>query len=157
LVGAGKAVNTPTPDPAAPPRPAQPLVTPGTPPPNAPLIRALLAAGLYDDAILELKFTQRTSGSSPIIEATIAYALNRKGELRPAITAMRRAYPQFMAEGGESLPSDILAVIFPVDHWDLITKAATAQKLDPYLMAALIAQESTFDADIRSSANAWGL
>ena len=70
---------------------------------------------------------------------------------------MRRAYPQFIAEGGESLPADILTVIFPVDHWDLITKAATAQKLDPYLMAALIAQESTFDADIKSAANAWGL
>jgi peptidoglycan lytic transglycosylase len=157
LVAAGRAVNVTPRDAAASPSPAPPLITPGAPPPNAPLVRALLAAGLYDDAMLELKFTQRASGTSPIIEATIAYALNRKGELRPAITTMRRAYPQFIAEGGEALPTDILTVIFPVDHWDLITKAATAQKLDPYLMAALIAQESTFDADIRSSANAWGL
>ena len=29
--------------------------------------------------------------------------------------------------------------------------------LDPYVVAALIAQESTFDPEIRSSANAWGL
>src|SRR5262249_8945047 len=28
---------------------------------------------------------------------------------------------------------------------------------DPYLVAALIAQESTFDAKVRSNANAWGL
>ena len=34
---------------------------------------------------------------------------------------------------------------------------ATANNLDPYLMAALVAQESTFVADIRSHANAYGL
>jgi len=34
---------------------------------------------------------------------------------------------------------------------------ATAKSLDPYLMAALIAQESTFDARVRSAANAYGL
>jgi soluble lytic murein transglycosylase len=70
---------------------------------------------------------------------------------------MRRAYPQFMAAGGEALPREILTIIFPVDHWDLIRQQAAAHKLDPYLMTALVAQESTFQADVRSSANAWGL
>jgi soluble lytic murein transglycosylase len=134
-----------------------PTIVTGTPPPNADLIRSLLQAGLYDDAVSELRKVQTVSGSSSLIEATIAYALNRKGDLRPAITAMRRAYPQFMAEGGEALPADLRAIIFPVDYWDLIYKYATARHLDPYLMAALVAQESTFDAGVRSSANAWGL
>jgi len=87
----------------------------------------------------------------------MAYALNGKGELRPAITAMRRAVPQFMAAGGERLPNDLLAVIFPLVYWDLIRVNATSKGLDPYLVAALVAQESTFDADIRSAANAYGL
>ena len=42
-------------------------------------------------------------------------------------------------------------------YWALIQKYAPAQQLDPYLMAALMAQESTFDADIASHANAIGL
>jgi soluble lytic murein transglycosylase len=130
---------------------------PGDPPANAAIVRALLTAGLYDDAIGELRTAQREQGTSPLIDATIAYALNRRGELRPAITTMRRAYPQFMAHGGELLPQAILRVIFPLDYWDLIRRHAAARKLDPHLMAALIAQESTFDADIRSVANAWGL
>jgi soluble lytic murein transglycosylase len=134
-----------------------PTIVAGVPPPNANLIRALLAAGLYDDAILEVRKIQRVSGTSPLLDATIAYALNRKGDLRPAITQMRRAYPQFMAHGGEALPAPILEVIFPVDHWDLITKYAAPRKLDPFLMTALIAQESTFQADVRSVANAYGL
>jgi soluble lytic murein transglycosylase len=91
------------------------------------------------------------------MQATIAYALNRLGQLRPSINTMRRAYPQFMAAGGEALPRDILTVIFPVAHWDLLRTHAAARKLDPFLVAALVAQESTFQADIRSPANAWGL
>jgi soluble lytic murein transglycosylase len=134
-----------------------PTVVAGTPPPNAALIRAMLAAGLYDDAMLEVRKIQRVSGTTPLLDATIAYALNRKGDLRPGISAMRRAYPQFMAHGGEALPTPILEVIFPVDHWDLISKHSAAKKLDPFLMTALIAQESTFQEDVRSAANAYGL
>src|SRR6185436_8882984 len=132
-------------------------ITGGASPPNAEVIRRLLAVGLYDAAIGELRKVQLESGTSPVVEATIAYALNRKGELRPAITAMRRAYPQFMAEGGEMLPQPMLAIIFPLTYWDDICQQATAKSLDPYLMAALIAQESTFDARVRSAANAYGL
>jgi soluble lytic murein transglycosylase len=39
----------------------------------------------------------------------------------------------------------------------LIKKYAEEYGLDPYLMAALVAQESTFVADVRSHANAYGL
>ena len=70
---------------------------------------------------------------------------------------MRRAYPQFMAAGGEALPPDVLRVIFPLDYWPLITKYADQHNLDRYLIAALMAQESTFTAEIRSYANAYGL
>jgi soluble lytic murein transglycosylase len=112
---------------------------------------------MYDEAIAELRALQAAGLGSPLIEATISYALNRQGKLRPAITAMRRAYPQFMAEGGEALPQEILTVIFPIEYWDLLRQHAAARKLDPYLVAALVAQESTFQADVRSSANAWGL
>jgi soluble lytic murein transglycosylase len=70
---------------------------------------------------------------------------------------MRRTYPQFLASGGESMPPEVLSVIFPLQYWSLISKYAAAHKLDPYLVAALIAQESTFDKDIVSSAKAIGL
>jgi soluble lytic murein transglycosylase len=129
----------------------------GAPPPNTPLIQRLLQAGLYDEAVLELRRVQRESGRAPMIEATIAYALHRAGQLRPAITAMRRAYPQFMAAGGEGLPVGLLRIIFPIQHWDLLQRYAAEYDLDRYLLAAQVAQESTFQADVRSSANAWGL
>lgn len=130
---------------------------PGAPPANAALVQALLSAQLFGDAAGELRRVQRVEGNSPMIEATLAYALNRKGELRLAISAMKRAYPQYMAEGGDALPRDLKTVLFPVAYWELLQKHAALHKLDPFLVAALVAQESTFDAGIRSSANAWGL
>jgi soluble lytic murein transglycosylase len=132
-------------------------VVPAARPSNSRLIEHLLAAGMYDDAIAELRRLQASGQGSPLVDATIAYALNRQGKLRLGINAMRRAYPQFMSEGGEALPREILAVIFPIDHWPLLRSEAAAKRLDPFLVAALVAQESTFQADIKSPANAWGL
>jgi soluble lytic murein transglycosylase len=135
--------------------------------PTADLIRALTAAGLYEDALREVQYAQRVWGDSPQLQATFAWIRHRQGltlkaterftAIRGAITAMRRAYPQFLAAGGEHLPPEVLRIIFPLDYWPLITKYSKAHDLDPYLIAALMAQESTFTPEIRSSANAIGL
>jgi soluble lytic murein transglycosylase len=126
-------------------------------PPTEGRIRTLLAAGLYDDALNELRYAQRAWGGSPALDATIAWTYHRKGDLRRAITVMRRAYPQFLTSTGHQLPTEILQVIFPLTYWDSIRKHSAARDLDPFLVAALIAQESTFDPEARSVANAWGL
>ena len=131
------------------------------------MIRALGAAGLYDDALREVQYAQRVWGDTPVLQATSAWIRHQQGlqlkatdrftALRGAITTMRRAYPQFMAAGGETLPPEVLRIIFPLDYWPLIKKYSDLHKLDPYLIAALMAQESTFTAEIRSHANAYGL
>jgi soluble lytic murein transglycosylase len=136
---------------------AQAQVPDAKPIPTEPLIRLLLANGLYDDALSELRYAQRAWGTSPRIDATIAWVHNRKGELRRAISLMRRTYPQFLTAGGQELPAEILQVIFPIEYWDSIRKQSALHDLDPYLVAALIAQESTFDPAAKSVANAWGL
>ena len=145
---------------------AQATVTPGvrrvvqTPPaapPNLGLVQALITAGLYRPALNELQYAQRVWGDSAPLQATIAVVHNRMGDLRLGISAMRRAYPQFLAAGGEDLPVEILRIIFPLDFWPLLKGNAQAQGLDPFIVAALAAQESTFDPKIRSSANAVGL
>src|SRR5207245_4981856 len=49
------------------------------PPPNAALIRRLLEAQLYTEALNELRFAQRVWGDSPPIEATIAWVHQQQG------------------------------------------------------------------------------
>jgi soluble lytic murein transglycosylase len=126
-------------------------------PPTDGLIRQLIALELYEDAVRELQYAQRVWGDSPAIHATYGWIYNRQGDLRRGITSMKRAYPQYLAAGGEELPTDLLGVLFPLDYWPLIRKYSAAHGLDPYMVAALMAQESTFDHDVRSAANAYGL
>jgi soluble lytic murein transglycosylase len=70
---------------------------------------------------------------------------------------MKRAYPQYLSQAGADLPDDVLRVTYPVNYWSLIKKYSAANGLDPYLIAALIAQESGYNPTARSAANAWGL
>jgi soluble lytic murein transglycosylase len=125
--------------------------------PTLDQVALLIASGLNQEALNELQYAQRLGGSSPALTATIALVQNRLGNLRLGINAMKRAYPQWMAAGGETLPIEIQKVVFPLDYWPLLQKQAASNRLDPYLVAALVAQESTFDPAIRSSANAVGL
>jgi soluble lytic murein transglycosylase len=137
--------------------PLAPTAAAAQPIPTDAVIRLLLANGLYDDALGELRFAQRAWGNSPRIDATIAWVYHEKGELRRAIALMRRTYPQHLTSDGQQLPAEILQVIYPLTYWDAIRRHSNARGLDPYLVAALIAQESTFDPGIKSVANAWGL
>jgi soluble lytic murein transglycosylase len=133
----------------------------GTPspalPPNEGVVRALLTLELYDQALDELHYAQRVWSDSSAIQATIGWIFNQRGDLRAGINAMKRAYPQYMAAGGEKLPPELLRVLFPVNYWAQIQRYSAERQLDPYMIASLIAQESTFTADVRSVANAYGL
>jgi soluble lytic murein transglycosylase len=73
------------------------------------------------------------------------------------MNAMKRAYPQYLTAGGERLPREILRIIYPIAYWDLIQKYSAQNGLDPFIVAALTCQESTFVANIRSPAKAVGL
>jgi len=138
-----------------------------TPPPNAALVKALLTAKIYDEAADELRYAQRIWGDSGPIEATFAWTYREQGHsetgarqmslYRGSINAMKRAYPQYLTAGGERLPREILRIIYPIAYWDLIQKYSSQNGLDPFVIAALMVQESTFVANIRSPAKAVGL
>ena len=125
--------------------------------PTAGRISSLLAVGLNREAMNEVQYAQRVWGDSPQLQATLAMVHRRLGNVRAGINAMKRAYPQYLAAGGETLPAEILKVIFPVDYWPLLQKYAKERNLDPYLVAALVVQESNFDPVVVSHANAYGL
>ena len=125
--------------------------------PTADRIATLLSVGLDRQAMDELLYAQRIWGDSPQLQATVALTHRRLGNVRAGINAMKRAYPQYLAAGGETLPTQILEVIFPVDFWPLLQKYSKQRGLDPFIVAALVAQESNFDPVVVSHANAYGL
>jgi soluble lytic murein transglycosylase len=73
------------------------------------------------------------------------------------MSTMRRAFPFHVSATGDLLPKAVWQIIYPLKYWDLVQRYSEEQSVDPYLVAALIRQESTFNAGIRSPAGARGL
>ena len=115
--------------------------------------RQWLGLDRVDEALEEL----RRLPAAPSVHATIAWLESRRGRLRPAITAMKRAFPEHVGEAGDGLPDEVWRILYPLEYRDSLERQARAEGLDPSLVAALICQESTFDAGAVSRVGARGL
>jgi peptidoglycan lytic transglycosylase len=133
------------------PAPAQGI--PAMPEPYRTRVRNLLLIERLQEAMDELA----SAPLSPTVQATRSWIFWRQRQLRPAITAMKRAYPEWVTESGEQLPDAMWQILFPIQYPDLLTTNAAAAGVDPALVAAVIQQESTFDTGAVSSAGAHGL
>jgi soluble lytic murein transglycosylase len=147
-----------------PPRPADaapesPSLQPASPP-DAEVaegleerVRQLLLIDQLEAAQDELKplpFSRRG-------QATMAWIDWRRGRLRPAIISMKKAFPEYITAAGESLPEEVWRILYPIEFEETLKAKAAEEGLDPALVAALILQESTFDAGALSRAGARGL
>lgn len=134
-------------------RPAGDAAAPAALDPSLERVRQLLLIERIAEAGEELERLP----ASPQVQATRAWIDTRQGRLRPAITAMKRAFPQWKSQAGDDLPEAVWKVIYPLEYADLLQKRAQKEGLDPALVAAIIWQESTFDAGALSGAGARGL
>ncbi len=129
---------------------AQPRV--GPPALSAPLStyyqrsQALSQLGLLDFARRELDRLRATAPSRPAFRRFFLVEYHR---LEDHHQALRLAQPLAV---GERRRYD-----FPRAYWEVLQPYAQAQRLDPYLVLALIRQESLFDPQAVSSARAYGL
>lgn len=82
----------------------------------------------------------------------LAEAFNERGH---TITGIRLGWEIFRAEGAWN--PRLLRIIYPFPYREMVMEEAREKGLDPYFVAGLIRQESTFSAAIRSPAGAIGL
>ncbi len=132
---------------------ADPTTVSPLPEPRASRLRELLLIDRLDEAAEELRLVP----DSPRGLATLAWIDWRRGRLRPAIVAMKRAYPEWVGEAGDRLPADVWRILFPLRFDEQLRAAADEEGLDAALVAAVILQESTFDPGALSRAGARGL
>ena len=143
---------------SSPPLPVPRPVNPPNPSAEIPAerllrLRQLLLVDRLDEALEELKRQPASSAT----QATVSWIHWRRGRLRPAITFMKRAYPEYVGEAGDLLPEEVLRIIYPLQFRGELETKARAAGLDPAIVAALVCQESTFDPGAVSSAGARGL
>jgi soluble lytic murein transglycosylase len=74
-----------------------------------------------------------------------------------AIEVLKKAVPGYFAVDLASLPRPYWEALFPKPYWIDLKRFSSSNALDPYLVAALIRQESEFNPSAVSRANAVGL
>lgn len=122
------------------------------------LLRGLETVALLDDAGLTrgaaahiATMEAATRGSDELV-LRLAAGLNEMGRARDGI-----GLGLDLRRGGRDWDLALLRVVYPFPYRELVTSRATELGLDPYLMAAIIRQESAFTPDARSPAGAIGL
>jgi soluble lytic murein transglycosylase-like protein len=108
------------------------------------------------DALLEIR---KNAGrqNQQFANALLADYYNTAGSLEPMYRTLRMAFPQLATVEQDSVPPYFLKLYYPIHYADAIKKNASRNGLDPYLVMALILQESYFNPHAKSPVGAIGL
>src|ERR1019366_4332110 len=118
--------------------------------------RLLENAGLIDFAVKELQAVPNcSSGNWASLQVARIYTDNNQPHR--ALQYLKHVVPSYTSQEIGTLPVEYWRVLFPRPFWPDVQRYATANNLDPYLVAALIRQESEFNPGAVSYANAYGL
>lgn len=114
--------------------------------------RELRAAGVYGLGRGELAAIERLHRDDPGMLRFLLRAYPTVDGFAPALRLLRRS-------GGATDLSDDQRerLLYPLAFWHSVSREARASALDPLLVEAVMRQESLFDPEVRSPANAWGL
>jgi soluble lytic murein transglycosylase len=118
--------------------------------------KLLVSAGLKDWAEIELRYGAQ-NGDQPHLLAMELGALIGDGRPAQAIRYIKSYAGNYLFLPIESAPLDFWRLAFPLPYRADLERFSKQNQLDPFLMAALIRQESEFDAKVISPANARGL
>jgi soluble lytic murein transglycosylase len=120
--------------------------------------RLLLASGLHDMAEDELKFgSQNEEGQTNVYAYELAKFAAGHGAPDEALRYIKTFAPGYLHMPLDQAPVEFWRLAFPFPFRRSIEQYSRLQGLDPFLVAALIRQESEFNTHSVSHANAYGL
>jgi soluble lytic murein transglycosylase len=116
--------------------------------------RLLANASLNEYIRPEIQLSETSDEWGAFAEAEIYESF---GEDTRALQAMKRSKIPFFSLQVKDAPIDYWHLLLPRPYWPDLESDARANGLDPYLVAALIRQESEFNPGAVSGKNAYGL
>ncbi|HEY3824460.1 MAG TPA: transglycosylase SLT domain-containing protein [Bryobacteraceae bacterium] len=117
--------------------------------------RLLIGAGLQDAAESEIRFGAATDNEQPQLLA-LELAQSADSAYR-ALRVMKSFSSDYLSMPLDKAPVQFWQMLFPLPYKDEVFVNARERGLDPWNVAALIRQESEFNAGAKSRANAYGL
>lgn len=118
--------------------------------------RLLENGALVDFAVRELQ-AAANEAKGAWLAAETARVYQEVGRYDMAIVVLKRAVPNYFAVDIDSLPRSYWEALFPKPFWSDLKRFSSNNALDPYLVASLIRQESSFNPNAISPKNAVGL
>jgi len=118
--------------------------------------QALRTIAFDASAELELKAAYAVT-ASPRFLVEAAQASFDQGHFATGMAYGRQAVPNFDSRKLSEVPPNVWKVLFPLPYETQLRREAERNDFDPMFAAGLIRQESTFQADVVSHANAIGL
>lgn len=119
--------------------------------------RMLVLAGLDDWAEGELKFGAQTGDQPHVFAMELATLSSRHGGVDQAMRYIKHYAGGYLMFPLDSAPLEFWKLAFPLPYRADLERFAKRNGLDPFLVAALIRQESEFNPKAISPANARGL
>jgi soluble lytic murein transglycosylase len=117
----------------------------------------LTTAGLDDWSEIELRYAAQYEDQPHVIGLELATAASRRAEPDQAMRYLKRYAPDYLYLPIDSAPPEFWKLAFPIPYRADLERYAKQNGLDPFLLAALIRQESEFNPKAVSKANARGL
>jgi soluble lytic murein transglycosylase len=117
---------------------------------------ALRSIAFDASAELELRAAYASTGE-PRLLLEAAQAAVAAGHVGAAIVTVRQIYPQLDARPFDQVPRDVWMAAYPLPFGNSIRQWSAHAGIDPMLTAGLIRQESAFEPEAHSGANAFGL
>lgn len=119
--------------------------------------RLLATAGLDDFAEGELRCGAKTDGQPQLMAVELAELATRRDAPDQGIRFIKRYAPGYLSIAIDKAPDKFWRLAFPMPYRSSIETYSRERSLDPYLVAALIRQESEFNPNAVSRSNARGL
>jgi soluble lytic murein transglycosylase len=120
-------------------------------------VHELASAGLDDQALAELRWGIRRHPEDRALRYLMSRMYESRADYFGVISTLRRAFPDYDSRPRNSLPREVWELLFPAAHLDVIATQSIKNDVDPGLILGLIRQESAFERQARSRANALGL
>jgi soluble lytic murein transglycosylase len=117
---------------------------------------ALRSIGFDSSSELELRAAYAATGE-PRLLLEAAQEAATAGRIGVAIVTVRQIYPQLEWRRFEEVPREVWLTAYAMPFQPSIRSRSAAVGLDPMLTAGLIRQESAYQPDAHSVANAFGL
>ena len=118
---------------------------------------SLMLINQAQSALNELEAARNRAANSPRINLQIAQIYRSRNENVSAVNVLKRAYPDYGQALVDEMPRAAWDVFYPLGWWSTIKEEAKRNNIDPYLIAGLIRQETIFNPQAVSRANAMGL